>query len=105
MPRGDGTGPAGEGPGTGRGLGICGGYEEGGYARAPIRGGRWSGGNGCRGWRNTSLRRRDVWWRNQAERTEIQETESLKRQVYAVEELISRLGDRIEVLLRNRGKK
>lgn len=29
MPRGDGTGPQGKGPGTGRGLGECGGKQKG----------------------------------------------------------------------------
>ncbi|MFP4117967.1 MAG: DUF5320 domain-containing protein [Candidatus Woesearchaeota archaeon] len=32
MPRGDGTGPSGEGPRTGRGLGFCNGYERPGFA-------------------------------------------------------------------------
>ena len=32
MPRGDGTGPAGLGPMTGRGLGYCAGYSRPGYA-------------------------------------------------------------------------
>lgn len=31
MPRGDGTGPAGLGPMTGRGLGLCAGYSTPGY--------------------------------------------------------------------------
>ncbi len=34
MPRGDGTGPAGMGPGTGRGLGPCAGYPTPGYTNA-----------------------------------------------------------------------
>ena len=46
MPRGDGTGPAGRGPKTGRGLGYCAGYDSPGYTksgrgrRAPTGGGR-----------------------------------------------------------------
>lgn len=32
MPRGDGTGPNGQGPMTGRGFGYCAGYERPGYA-------------------------------------------------------------------------
>jgi len=35
MPRGDGTGPAGLGPMTGRGLGYCAGYSSPGYMRGP----------------------------------------------------------------------
>ncbi len=59
MPAGDGTGPMGMGPMTGRGLGYCAGYGAPGYA-SPLpgrgfgmgwgrgRGGRWAGGWG--GW-------------------------------------------------------
>ncbi len=66
MPRGDGTGPAGLGPMTGRGLGYCAGYPYPGYMN-PI--GRWIGrgrgvGWGGRGWRHwyraTGL---PGWWR------------------------------------------
>ena len=56
MPAGDGTGPMGMGPRTGRAAGFCGGYEMPGYANAVAgrgwgRGG-WSGGWGGRGWRH-----------------------------------------------------
>ena len=34
MPRGDGTGPAGKGPKTGRGLGYCAGYDSPGYTKS-----------------------------------------------------------------------
>ena len=56
MPRGDGTGPMGMGPRTGRAMGYCGGYASPGWANpGPGRGffgrGAWSGGGG-RGWRN-----------------------------------------------------
>ncbi len=59
MPRGDGTGPAGAGPMTGRGAGYCSGFEAPGYANPGPgwgmgmgygRRGAW-GGRG-RGWRN-----------------------------------------------------
>lgn len=57
MPRGDGTGPMGMGPMTGRGAGFCAGYGMPGYAnpgfgggRGMRRGGGWAGGG--RGWRN-----------------------------------------------------
>ena len=64
MPAGDGTGPFGYGPMTGRGAGYCAGYSVPGYAnRIPGRGwfgfgrGRGRGGRGFfrgsgRGWRN-----------------------------------------------------
>ena len=58
MPAGDGTGPRGMGPMTGRGAGYCAGYGAPGYANPmPGRGfgmgwGRGRGGGGGRGWRN-----------------------------------------------------
>ena len=57
MPRGNGTGPAGQGPMTGRAAGYCAGYEVPGFANAsPVRGfrgrGRGNGGGGGFGWRN-----------------------------------------------------
>jgi len=51
MPRGDGTGPAGMGPMTGRAAGYCAGYDRPGFAN-PV-GGRMGGGFGWgrgRGW-------------------------------------------------------
>ncbi len=61
MPAGDGTGPMGMGPMTGRAAGFCAGYDAPGYANAiPGRGFRgrgWRGGGrgwggGGRGWRH-----------------------------------------------------
>jgi hypothetical protein len=58
MPRGDGTGPAGMGPMTGRAAGFCAGYPVPGYMN-PVGGrGFWGGGRGFggrgggRGWRH-----------------------------------------------------
>ena len=55
MPRGDGTGPMGYGPMTGRAAGYCAGYNTPGFANPALgRGlgmGRGCGGGG-RGWRN-----------------------------------------------------
>ena len=60
MPRGDGSGPAGMGPMTGRGAGYCAGYATPGYMN-PMPGRGWGmgwgrgGGRGWgrgRGWRN-----------------------------------------------------
>ena len=58
MPAGDGTGPRGMGPMTGRGAGLCAGYGMPGYANPmPGRGfgmgwGRGGGWGGGRGWRH-----------------------------------------------------
>jgi len=55
MPRGDGTGPGGMGPMTGRSAGLCAGYGVPGYMN-PISGrgyGGWNrGSRGGRGWRH-----------------------------------------------------
>ena len=58
MPGGDGTGPAGMGPMTGRAAGYCAGYPMPGYVN-PVsgrgvwgRGRAWFGRSGGRGWRN-----------------------------------------------------
>lgn len=50
MPRGDGTGPAGLGPMTGRAAGYCAGYPVAGFVNRFF--GRGFGGGGGRGWRN-----------------------------------------------------
>ena len=58
MPRGDGTGPAGMGPMTGRSTGLCAGYPEPGYMNSiggrgfGSRGRGFWGRGGGRGWRN-----------------------------------------------------
>lgn len=50
MPSGDGTGPLGQGPRTGRAAGFCAGYQAPGYA-TPGRGFWCRGGRGYRFWR------------------------------------------------------
>ena len=50
MPRGDGTGPAGLGPMTGRAAGYCAGYGVPGYANPAV--GRGLGQGAGRGWRH-----------------------------------------------------
>jgi len=51
MPRGDGTGPAGNGAMSGRAAGFCAGYGAPGYAN-PVGGGGFGGRGGGRGRRN-----------------------------------------------------
>ena len=53
MPRRDGTGPGGKGPGTGRGLGPCGGGQKG---QSGQRGGRGGGGGRGQGGKGTGRR-------------------------------------------------
>ena len=57
MPRGDGTGPRGQGPMTGRAAGFCAGYETPGFANPQFGRGGGMGygrgfGGGGRGWRH-----------------------------------------------------
>ena len=52
MPYGDGTGPGGYGPMTGRAAGFCGGGSAPGYANPAPGRGFWGRGAGGRGWRN-----------------------------------------------------
>lgn len=52
MPCGDGTGPAGRGPMTGRAAGYCAGYDMPGYMNYVPGRGFWGRGGGGRGWRN-----------------------------------------------------
>ncbi|MFO8182721.1 MAG: DUF5320 domain-containing protein [Candidatus Aegiribacteria sp.] len=112
MPAGDGTGPRGEGPLTGRAMGRCAGYSDGGYATAPGRG----GGYGCygrrvgggRGFRNRFYETGLPYWRRlpreqePAFRPAPTETESLRGQIQFVSDTIERLADRVEQLLRRK---
>jgi len=57
MPRGDRTGPSGQGPGTGRAFGYCYGFDSPGYTKGPGRGMGYGFGRGMgrgrgygRGW-------------------------------------------------------
>lgn len=53
MPGGDGTGPMGRGPMTGRGAGYCAGFAVPGFANRPFGGGFFGRGRGGgRGWRH-----------------------------------------------------
>jgi hypothetical protein len=67
MPAGDGTGPGGMGPRTGRGMGYCSGYDAPGWANpGPGRGFYGRGGRGIRGGYWGSSGRGGGWgWRHQ----------------------------------------
>ena len=99
MPAGDGSGPRGEGPLTGRAMGRCSGYPVGRYTTAPGRG---------RGMRNRyyEARRRgyppyDIRAINQ----ECSETESLRSQVQFVADTIEQIAYRISQLLKRKTDK
>jgi hypothetical protein len=112
MPRGDGTGPGGLGPMTGRGAGYCAGYSVPGYS-SPFPGrGFWGRGGGGRGWRNwyyaTGLSR---WQRAAigpfvpyggapygAPLTAEEERDALQAQVKSIEETLQGMRKRLQEL-------
>jgi hypothetical protein len=121
MPAGDGTGPRGMGPMTGRGAGYCTGYGAPGYAN-PMpgrgfgmgRGGGWGGGG--RGWRHQYYATGVPGWARYgyapawgappaaaygpyaAPPTPVQETEFLKTQAEWLKEQLDAISQRIAEL-------
>ena len=124
MPGGDGTGPMGMGPMTGRAAGYCAGYSMPGYA-SPIQGrgrgfGFGGGRGGGRGWGRgfgRGLGRRwDAYpyaygdpyypaYPYSAEITAKGEADMLRNQAKAMEEEIKAINDRISVLEKSQGSK
>ena len=64
MPFGDGTGPMGMGPMTGRGAGYCAGYGAPGYLNPAFGRGWWRGGGWGRGWWGAGRGFGGGWWRS-----------------------------------------
>ncbi len=106
MPRGDGTGPMGMGPMTGRAAGYCAGYGTPGFAN-PVGGrgfGFWGGGRGRgggRGWRNRFYAtgwpggmRGGVYAAPAPE----QELEALKQQAASLQNALNEINERVEQL-------
>ena len=120
MPGGDGTGPGGMGPMTGRAAGYCAGYPTPGYAnRVPGRGFGFGMGRGFgmgfgagRGWRNFGGMRRNMYNAPMASYdvpfnrglTREEEVEMLKGQAGQVEETLSSLKKRISELESNKAE-
>ena len=102
MPAGDGTGPRGEGPMTGRSMGRCTGRASGGYTTSPGRG-------GGRGFRNryyeTGLTRWERFGQSgiQQDRSDVSRADTLKRQVQSVADTIEQLAVRVNQLLKKKG--
>jgi hypothetical protein len=105
MPGGDRTGPRGAGPMSGRGYGLCGGYEAPGFVQGNATpwfargGGPWGGGHGWRHWYHaTGLPR---WARFGAPPLSAeQEKEALKGQATRLEDELAAMRRRIEELER-----
>lgn len=122
MPRGDGTGPAGMGPMTGRAAGYCAGYDVPGYAN-PVGGGHgcgrgfgrgrgWFGGG--RGWRHRFYATGRPGWARpgwappwermappaspMAQSTEEQELEALREQAVYFSQALEEINQRIDEL-------
>ena len=101
MPRGDGTGPIGRGPMTGRGAGFCAGYTGPGYANPGF--GRGLGRGWGRGYgRGYWGRGRGFWWRGynpepyyQPAPTKEEEKKYLENMVKGLEEEIKDIRERI----------
>ncbi len=111
MPAGDGTGPRGEGPLTGRAMGRCAGFPAGGYDSAPgwgagrgfVRYGRGGG----RGWRNRFYETGLPLWRrypqyDPTQNPESVETDSLKNQVQIVADTLEYIASRVKQLIEQR---
>lgn len=119
MPAGDGTGPMGMGPWTGRGVGYCGGYDAPGwtspgpgrrfygrggrgfYGRGGYGGGQGFGRGGGRGWRHqfyaTGLPRR-ARGPAYAPPSREQEVEMLKGEAAWLKEQLDAIGQRMDEL-------
>jgi hypothetical protein len=109
MPFGDRTGPLGQGPGTGRGAGFCGGFSAPGFMNPAPRQG-FGGRGGGRGWRNwfhaTGLSgwQRAAGWpaanagQQEAASTSALEIQALKSQTASLESALEAIRKRLDGL-------
>jgi hypothetical protein len=87
MPRGDGTGPAGQGPMTGRGMGYCAGFDVPGYANGGYIGGISRGfGRGFGRGRGFGFRARTIPFGQPVAMTEKQEKQVLEDELAQIAE-------------------
>ena len=109
MPRGDGTGPNGMGPMTGRAAGYCAGYSTPGFAN-PIGGfgrgrGFWGRGRGWFGRGRGFGWARSGYWQPPAWQTQptgsTDEIELLKQQAQDLKDSLDQVNSRIEQLSQN----
>ena len=118
MPRGDGTGPMGAGPMTGRGAGFCAGFRMPGFVNRWMGGGGFGrmgggrGGRGGRGWRNrffatglTGWQRAGMGWNPAASsgqagpaETNDREIDMLKGQAEYLENMLTDIRKRMDEL-------
>ncbi len=94
MPRGDGTGPYGGGPMTGRGMGFCAGFQRPGYVQP-------GGGRGCfggRGFRNRFYATGQPFWQRYNTPfygEPVDQKSFLKNQADALESELKQIRDRL----------
>jgi hypothetical protein len=104
MPGGDGTGPAGMGPMTGRGAGFCAGYPAPGYGNAGGGRGFWGWGRGRGGGRRNWFYATGLpFWARMAQGffgapNAEQERETLKLQSQRLQESLDAINRRLEDL-------
>ena len=113
MPRGDGTGPMGMGPMTGRGAGICAGFGVPGFVNRAFgigfgrgRGGRGGGfgrrnmfyATGLTGWQRAAMGTQSPGVGGDADITKNQEIEALKRQADDAAQVLENIRKRISDL-------
>ena len=100
MPFGDRTGPAGSGPGTGRGAGYCGGSGVPGSMNPAAGRGAWGRGGGFgrgggRGWRNWFYATGLTGWQRAAAPVRGSELDTLKGQAEYFESTLASIRKRI----------
>jgi hypothetical protein len=101
MPRGDGTGPQGLGPMTGRRAGFCTGFNDLGFANSAARLGLWRGyGGGGRGWRHQYYATGQPYWTRPSTMplTPEQELAGLKNEAEWLKNQLTALNRRMEEL-------
>ncbi len=105
MPRGDRTGPWGEGPMTGRGAGYCGGYDRPGFMhRVFHRFGRYFGRGRGPGRGPGFGRGRGFWWREYGPGWEVTPEEEAAMLKDEAEWLREQLGQVEDAIARTEGK-
>jgi hypothetical protein len=94
MPRGDGTGPAGQGSMTGRGMGFCAGFNSAGFMNGGFGRGRGLG-RGF-GWRARSMQVMPI--QQPAAITEKQEKQLLEQELNVLKEEMEEIEERLKEL-------
>jgi len=95
MPRGDGTGPAGQGPMTGRGMGYCAGFNAPGYMNGGFGRGMGRGFGRGFGWRARAMQVMPI---QQPVITEKQEKQFLEQDLNALKEEMKEIEKRLKEL-------